>query len=113
LDTGRTDTGRADAGHPPDAGHWTGGRWTRGRWRRTLTGRQRYGGHPDVLGTTTPLGRRTVLLWAAHAALGTHDGSAVRPPASARACRLHYKTAARSLRRRQAAPRRTALLGRL
>jgi hypothetical protein len=50
----------------------------------------------------TPLGRRTVLLWAAeaHAALSIHDGSAVRPPASARDCRLQSQATAGSLRRR-------------
>jgi hypothetical protein len=105
LDSGRVDTrmrghraldtGRADAGHAPDTGHWTGGRWTRGCGQ----GDQGHGGHPDILGTTTPLGRRTVLLWAAHAALGKHDGLAVRPPASA-GLPLHYQAAARSLRQR-------------
>ena len=66
--------------------------------------------HP---GTTTPLGRRTVLLWAAaaYAALGNHDGLAVRPRASARlpaALQLLGRSAGV-----QAAPRRTAPLGRL
>jgi hypothetical protein len=68
------DTGRADAGHAADTG-----RWKRGCGQ----GGQAHGEHLDILGTTTPLGRRTVLLWAAHAALGGYDGLAVRPPASA------------------------------
>jgi hypothetical protein len=97
-DTGRADTGRADTGHR------TRGRWTRGRWtrtgRRTLdgrtldmrtrTGRPRRGGRPDIL---VPRHRwtanRAAVAAAAHAALGNHDGSAVRPPASARGCGLH------------------------
>jgi hypothetical protein len=103
------DTGRADAGHPADTGHWTDGRWKRGCGQ----GGQAHGGHPDILGTTTPLGRRTVLLWAAHAALGEHDGLAVRPPASARDCLLRYpgscSVAPPAAKRR---PRRIALLGR-
>ena len=92
-DTGRADTGHrtpdtgcADAGRVPDAGHWTGGRWTCGRGQ----------GDQGAVGVRTSwyhdtAGQRTVLLWAAaaHAALGNHDGSAVRPPASARDCGLH------------------------
>jgi hypothetical protein len=74
-DTGRTtsDTGRADAGHVrtpdprrADARHADAG------WRSS-TGDQGTvaPGHP---GTTTPLGRRTMLLCTAHAALGNHGG---------------------------------------
>jgi hypothetical protein len=98
-DTRRADTGRADAGHVPDAGHVDGRTLDRWTLTETRTGRPRHDGHPDILGTTTPLGRRTVLLSAAaaHAALGNHDGSAVRPPASARGCRLQCHAAAGSL----------------
>jgi hypothetical protein len=75
-DTGRwTRTGRRT---------WTGGRWTCGRGQ----------GDQGAVGVRTSwyhdtAGQRTVLRWAAHAALGNHDGSAARPPASARDCRLH------------------------
>jgi hypothetical protein len=112
------DTGRADAGDLPDAGYWTGGRRIldgRTPDTRTLTetrtGRPRHGGHPDVPGATAPLGRQTALL-SARAALGNHDGSAVRPPARAPEC---GRTARPLLGRSaggQAAPRRTALLRR-
>jgi hypothetical protein len=85
-DIGHRTRGRADAGRVPDAEHWTGGRWTCGRGQ----------GDQGAVGVRTSwyhdtAGQRTVLLWAAaaHAALGNHDGSAVRPPASARDCGLH------------------------
>jgi hypothetical protein len=82
MDTCRTpDTGRADAGHV-DADRATKARWA--------------SGYP---GTTTPLGQRPVLLWAAHAALGNHDGSTVRY-LPARDCRLYSHAAAGSRRRR-------------
>jgi hypothetical protein len=74
-----------DTGHRPldtDTGHRTRGRWTRapdnGRadsHARTLTEDADRAPKPP-----TPLGHRTMSLWAAHAALGNHDGSAVRPP---------------------------------
>jgi hypothetical protein len=91
----RTDTGHGhrtpDTGHrtpdtdtdtDTDTGHRTRGRWTRapdtGRadsHARTLTEDADRAPKPP-----TPLGHRTMSLWAAHAALGNHDGSAVRPP---------------------------------
>jgi hypothetical protein len=93
ADAGRTDAGRTDA--DGDADRATKARWASG-----------HPGHHDAAGTA----RRTVLLWAAaaHAALGNHDGSAVRPPASAPDCRLHCQGAAGSLRR--AAKRRLGAL---
>jgi hypothetical protein len=72
-----------DTGHVPDAGHWTAGRWTCGRGQ----------------GDQGTVGRRPVLLWAAHAALGNHDGSTVRY-LPARDCRLYCHAAAGSRRRR-------------
>jgi hypothetical protein len=113
--------------HTRTPGHWTPDAWTShaadtGRSHRTpdtwtprmQTGRPRHGRDPDSWAPTTsrrPAGRRTVFLWgAAHAALGHHDGSAVRRPASARDCLPHCQAAARSLCQRQAAPRRTALV---
>jgi hypothetical protein len=108
-------TRMADArtGHPtwtPGTGHRTRGRGTR-TGRRTLDGRtldmRTRTGDQGAVGVRTSwyhdtAGQRTVLLWAAaaHAALGNHDGSAVRPPASARDCLPHCQAAARSLRRR-------------
>ena len=106
----------SDTGHrtpdvrTPDAGRGTRGRWTR-TGRRTLDGRtldmRTRTGDQGAVGVRTSwyhdtAGQRTVLLWAAaaHAALGNHDGSAVRPPASARDCLPHCQAAARSLRRR-------------
>jgi hypothetical protein len=79
-----------DTGHVPDAGHWTAGRghWTAGRW---TCGRGQ--------GDQGTVGRRPVLLWAAHAALGNHDGSTVRY-LPARDCRLYCHAAAGSRRRR-------------
>jgi hypothetical protein len=99
LDTYRTpDTGRADAGHADvDGGRGQGDQGTVG-----------IGGHHDAAETANLV----AVAAAAHAAFGNHDGSAVRPPASARDCRLHCQAAAGSLRRRPAAPRRTAVLGR-
>jgi hypothetical protein len=98
LDTYRTpDTGRADAGHADvDGGRGQGDQGTVG-----------IGGHHDAAVTANLV----AVAAAAHAAFGNHDGSAVRPPASARDCRLHCQAAAGSLRRRPAAPRRTAVLG--
>jgi hypothetical protein len=92
LDIGRADTRRADAGHVPDAGHWTRA------GRRTLDGRTLWtcGRGQGDQGT---VGRRPVLLWAAHAALGNHDGSTVRY-LPARDCRLYCHAAAGSRRRR-------------
>jgi hypothetical protein len=86
LDTHRTpDTGRADAGHADaDEGRGQGNQATVGI---------RISWHHDAAGTAN----RVAV--AAPAALGSHDGSAVRPPASARDC-LHCQAAARSLRRR-------------
>ena len=78
------DTGRADAGHTADTGRWTDAGNADADRAAKLTVAS---GHP---GDTTPLGRRTVLLWAAPAALGEQDGLAVRPPASARDCLPHY-----------------------
>jgi hypothetical protein len=85
-DTYRTPvTGRADAGHVDADGD--ADRATKARWHPDiLAPRRRWNGGPCAMG--------------AHAALGNHDGSAVRPPASARHCRLHCQAAAGSLRRR-------------
>jgi hypothetical protein len=87
-DVGRADAGRADTGHVDAAG--------------TRTGRPRHGGHPDILVPRRRWDAEPVLLWAAaaHTALGNHDGSAVRPPASARDCRLQCQATAGSLCRR-------------
>ena len=76
LDTYRTpDTGRADARHAdPDGGRGQGDQGTVG-----------IGAHHDAAVTAN----RVAVAAAAHAAFGNHDGSAVRPPASARDCRLH------------------------
>jgi hypothetical protein len=123
----RTTRTRTQDARMPDArtGHWTTrtghrtrGRWTGGRWTRTGRRTQDRGtpdtrtltqdadratkarwasGHP---GTTAPLDPEPCCFGRRHAALGNHDGSAVRPPASARHCRLHCQAAAGSLRRR-------------
>jgi hypothetical protein len=93
-------------------GHWTR---TRGRWPRTRTGRQGTAGIRTCW-ATTPSGR---LLDAGPCCCGrrlrrsaAQDGSAVRPPASAQDA---YRSTGQLLGRSvgQAAPRRTALLGRL
>jgi hypothetical protein len=80
-DTGHR-TPDTDTDTDTDTGHRTRGRWTRapdtGRadsHARTLTEDADRAPKPP-----TPLGHRTMSLWAAHAALGNHDGSAVRPP---------------------------------
>jgi hypothetical protein len=74
---GHRTPGRSDA----DTGHWTPVAWTShartpdaGRGR-TRTGGPRHGRHPDILGpprrAAAPLGRRSVFLWMAPAALGS------------------------------------------
>jgi hypothetical protein len=87
LDAGHPDAGHPDTGHrtpgrsDADTGHWTPVAWTShartpdaGRGR-TRTGGPRHGRHPDILGpprrAAAPLGRRSVFLWMAPAALGS------------------------------------------
>jgi hypothetical protein len=93
-DTRRADTGRAAARHVPDTdtGHADpdGGR---GQGDQGTVG---IGGHHDAAVTANLV----VVVAAAHAAFGNHDGSAVRPPANARDCLLHRQATAGSLRRR-------------
>jgi hypothetical protein len=113
--------GHLDAQTPaPDSGHRSGGqaRVDTGRSHRTLdAGRGRGHGDEGTAGirtswATTPsgraLGRPTVFLWTAPAALGDHDGSAVGPPASARLPRTTRQLLGRSAG--QAAPRRIAVV---
>jgi hypothetical protein len=78
------DTGRADVGHVPDVGHWTDRHRTDGPGHTDAyadadraTKAQWASGHPD---TRHRWDGEPVLLWAARAAPGNHDGSAVRPP---------------------------------
>jgi hypothetical protein len=106
LDTGRADIARADTGHlTPDA--WTltedADRATKPRQASGHLGR-----HDEPTACWTP---NRVPVGAAHAALRNHDGSAVRPP-PARETATHHQATVPSLRRRSAAPRRTALLRR-
>jgi hypothetical protein len=74
-DTGRADPDRRtlDTHRTPDVDGWTLDRPTLTEDTDRAT---RHGGRPDILDSTTPLGRQSVLLWAARAALGNHDGSA-------------------------------------
>jgi hypothetical protein len=113
ADVERTDT---DAGHRTSTpGYWTADAWTSrartlgghpghpasdtghrtfGRNRVRVTGRPRHGRHPDRHPAPTtpyrPMGRRTVDLWTAPAALGNDDGSATVRSLPARDYLRHY-----------------------
>jgi hypothetical protein len=122
-----------DNGHPDTPGHRTPDAWTSHAWtpdighRTSDTGRldaERGCGQGDQgttgIRTSRPHDEPTacwtpnrVPVGPAHAALGHHDGSAVRRPASARdtAYRTTRQLLGRSARG-QAAPRRTAVLRR-
>jgi hypothetical protein len=109
----------ADRGHDM-RGHWTFTRTpdtgrvdaTEYSDRATSTGQapDRHPGSPRPL--DRPLGRRTMGLWTAPAALGNDDGSATMRYLPARDYLRHYQAPARWLCR-QAAPWRIALLGEL